>query len=236
VTTLPVQPEAQRQDGPVTEAPGAPRSAWTTPPAARMQVRQQRAKRLVDVLGAGLLLGAFAPVIGLAAVAVRLDSPGPVLFRQTRIGRGGRPFSILKFRTMVADAEERRLELVASSRDSDWLLLDRDPRVTRLGRLLRRTSIDELPQLVNVLRGNMSLVGPRPLIRAEHARLPSWARTRLDVAPGMTGLWQVSGRTTIPFAQMLELDRSYVETWSLRGDLVLLARTVPEVLLCRGAN
>jgi lipopolysaccharide/colanic/teichoic acid biosynthesis glycosyltransferase len=141
-----------------------------------------------------------------------------------------------KFRTMVADAEERRMEVVRFSLDPDWLLLERDPRVTRVGRLLRRTSLDELPQLLNVLRGDMSLVGPRPLIPAEHAHVPVWAHPRMDVAPGMTGLWQVSGRTTLSFAEMLHLDCRYVETCGIRGDLALLARTIPEVLWGRGAN
>jgi lipopolysaccharide/colanic/teichoic acid biosynthesis glycosyltransferase len=212
----------------------APDAGWSrkTPPALFARL----AKRALDIFGAGLALIALAPLMVVIAVAIRVDSRGPSLFHQVRIGREGRPFKMLKFRTMVADAEERRLGLVPLSRDPDWLLLDRDPRITRVGRVLRRTSLDELPQLLNVLRGRMSLVGPRPLIPAEHARVPDWARLRMDVAPGMTGLWQVSGRTTIPFVEMLALDCRYVATWSAWGDIALLIRTVPAVLSRRGAT
>jgi lipopolysaccharide/colanic/teichoic acid biosynthesis glycosyltransferase len=141
-----------------------------------------------------------------------------------------------KFRTMVHDAERRRAALVALSRDPDWLHLDADPRITRVGRVLRRTSLDELPQLLNVLRGEMSLVGPRPLIPAEHDRMPAWARVRDAVRPGMTGLWQVNGRTTTTYLQMLSLDRDYVLSWSLGSDVRILMRTLPAVLSATGAN
>jgi lipopolysaccharide/colanic/teichoic acid biosynthesis glycosyltransferase len=194
------------------------------------------AKRAIDVIVSltGLML--LAPLLLVLALAVWASSPGTPLFRQRRVGRGGTEFLMWKFRTMVADAERRRSELVTRSRDSGWLMLDRDPRVTGVGRFLRRTSLDELPQLLNVLRGDMSLVGPRPLPLIEHARLPEWSAPRLAVRPGITGLWQVMGRTLIPFEDMLRLDCRYVDELSWRSDLGILVRTVPSVLLGRGAN
>jgi lipopolysaccharide/colanic/teichoic acid biosynthesis glycosyltransferase len=170
------------------------------------------------------------------ALAIRLDSPGPVLFRQQRIGRGGQPFRLLKFRTMVVDAEAKQAELLAHSRDPNWVDLEHDPRVTRVGRLLRLSSLDELPQLWNVARGEMSLVGPRPLIPSEDGLLEGWRRSRVDLTPGLTGLWQVLGRTRIPFEEMVKLDYLYVTNWSLWTDVRLILRTVPAVVLRRGAN
>jgi lipopolysaccharide/colanic/teichoic acid biosynthesis glycosyltransferase len=192
--------------------------------------------RATDIVLASVVAAACAPRMALAAIAVRAESPGPALFRQWRVGRGGRRFRMWKFRTMVVDAEARRAELVVASRDPNWLHLDHDPRVTLVGRILRHTSLDELPQLFNVLRGEMTMVGPRPLIPAEHARVPAWARMRDDVKPGITGLWQVAGRTTLTFEQMLELDCVYVGTRSARRDLEILARTVPAVVSGKGAN
>ena len=193
-------------------------------------------KRAMDLVVASVLLIVFAPLMALIAVAIKLDSPGPVLFNQQRVGYRGRLFGLLKYRTMVADAEQRRAALLASSKDDGWLHLDRDPRVTRLGRLLRQTSLDELPQLWNVLRGQMSLVGPRPLVPSEDANLVGWARTRLDLMPGLSGLWQVAGRTSLPFREMIRLDYLYVTNWSLWGDVRLMLRTVPAVLMRRGVN
>ena len=193
-------------------------------------------KRAVDVIGSGLLLVVFGPVILVLGVLVRLDSPGPALFRQPRIGKGGRVFQVLKLRTMGEGAEAERAALLARSTDPSWLLLDADPRVTRIGRFLRRSSLDELPQLVNVLRGEMSLVGPRPLIAAEDAKIDGWGRGRLDLTPGITGLWQVLGRTTLPFEEMVRLDYLYVTNWSLWGDIRLMLRTLPVVIGRRGAN
>jgi lipopolysaccharide/colanic/teichoic acid biosynthesis glycosyltransferase len=193
-------------------------------------------KRTTDVLLGSVIGAVLAPLMTVIAVAIRIESPGPVLFRQERVGRHGRPFAMWKFRTMVVGAEARRSALTALSRDPNWLNLEADPRVTRLGTMLRRTSLDELPQLYNVLRGDMSLVGPRPLIPAEHARSPEWARMRDDVRPGMTGLWQVGGRTRLTFDEMLELDCQYVATWSPRRDVAILLRTVPAVLSGDGAN
>jgi exopolysaccharide biosynthesis polyprenyl glycosylphosphotransferase len=193
-------------------------------------------KRTMDIAGASLLLALTAPVSVLAAVAIKLDSPGPVLFRQKRVGRGGKTFSLTKFRSMVTDAEAQREGLLAMSRQSQWLDLEHDPRITRVGRFLRHTSLDELPQLWNVLRGDMSLVGPRPLIAEEDRNVNGWARRRLDLTPGITGVWQVMGRAHIPFEQMIMLDYLYVANWSLWTDIKLMLQTVPVVLTRRGAN
>ncbi len=187
------------------------------------------------VISASLLL-LFAPLFVLIAIAIKLDSPGPVFFVQERVGRGGSRFRLFKFRTMVKDAEERRAALVEQSGDPLWLKLNHDPRITRVGRRLRRLSLDELPQLYNVLRSEMSLVGPRPLIVSEDELVQGWARGRLDLTPGLTGYWQVLGRTRIPFEEMVKLDYLYVMNWSLWGDLRLIIRTLPTVVGGRGAN
>lgn len=193
-------------------------------------------KRMMDVIGAMMLLVATLPIWVAVAVAIKLDSPGPVFFRQVRIGRGSKPFRIAKFRTMVADAEARRADLLQSSRQTGWLDLEHDPRITRVGQFLRLTSLDELPQLLAVVRGDMSLVGPRPLIAQDDENVSGWARGRLDLTPGLTGMWQVLGRTHIPFEQMVMIDYLYVANWSLWTDIKLLLRTVPAVLRRDGAN
>jgi exopolysaccharide biosynthesis polyprenyl glycosylphosphotransferase len=193
-------------------------------------------KRSMDIVGATVGLLLFSPLIVLVALAVRLDSRGSVLFTQRRIGRKGRIFQVLKFRTMIPGAERQVEELFERSEDPNWLKLDNDPRITRVGRVLRHTSLDELPQLWNVLKGDMSLVGPRPLIETEDATVSGWARTRLDLAPGITGMWQVLGRTSIPFEEMVKLDYLYVTNWSLWLDVKLLLRTLPVVVHRRGAN
>jgi exopolysaccharide biosynthesis polyprenyl glycosylphosphotransferase len=205
-------------------------------PAPVLSPSSRALKRAMDVVGAaaGLLLA--APLLLVLAAAIKLDSRGPVLFRQRRVGRWGEPFRIAKLRTMTVDAEARQAELRAHSRDPGWLLIDDDPRVTRVGRFLRRTSLDELPQLWNVLRGDMSLVGPRPLIESEDEQLVGWRRSRVDLKPGLTGLWQILGRTAIPFDEMVKLDYLYVTNWSLWGDVRVLLRTVPVVLGRRGSN
>jgi lipopolysaccharide/colanic/teichoic acid biosynthesis glycosyltransferase len=193
-------------------------------------------KRGLDLLvSAGVLLLA-APLMFLIALAIKIESRGPVLFKQRRIGRRGRPLQVLKFRTMVVDAEEQTQKLMADSQHSGWLKLENDPRVTRVGRVLRRLSLDELPQLWNILRGEMSLVGPRPLIESEDRQVDGWARSRLELTPGLTGLWQVLGRTNIPFDEMVKLDYLYVTNWSLWTDIRLILRTFPAVLTRRGAN
>jgi exopolysaccharide biosynthesis polyprenyl glycosylphosphotransferase len=193
-------------------------------------------KRAMDLIGAAVLLVLTSPLLVVVSVAVKLDSPGPVLFRQERIGRGGRRFRLVKLRTMVLGAEQRQDELAAQSKDPHWLLLDHDPRITRVGRVLRLASLDELPELWNVLKGEMSLVGPRPLIESEHRRLSGWSQTRVDLTPGLTGLWQVLGRTNIPFEEMIKLDYLYVTNWSLWNDVRLILRTLPVVMTRRGAN
>ena len=193
-------------------------------------------KRAMDVVGAGLMLLIAAPILVAVAIAIKLDSPGPVLFRQTRIGRDGRRFKLLKCRTMCADAERQRAALLAKSKDPGWLLLDHDPRITRVGRFLRHSSLDELPQLWNVVKGEMSLVGPRPIVEDEDRQLEGWRRSRIDLTPGITGLWQVLGRTSIPFEEMIKLDYLYVTNWSLWTDVSLMLRTLPAVLFKRGVN
>jgi exopolysaccharide biosynthesis polyprenyl glycosylphosphotransferase len=195
----------------------------------------RRVKRILDVVVSGLLLFLLAPVLALVGAAILFDSGGPILYRQTRVGKHGRRFTVLKFRTMEPGSEEQVERLMESSRDPDWLILENDPRVTRVGRFLRRTSIDELPQLLNVLRGEMSLVGPRPLPEREDDAVQDWHRHRLDLIPGLTGSWQVLGRNNIPFQEMLEIDYAYVSSWSLWTDLRILLRTVPAVISRRGA-
>lgn len=199
-------------------------------------------KRSMDVILASVGITLLAPVFGVVACLIRLDSPGPVFFRQTRMGGGGKPFRIFKFRTMIVEAEERKAEVshlnkhAAPGSDSRMFKIPDDPRTTRVGRFLRRYSLDELPQLINVLTGEMSLVGPRPLILDEDRHVGDWARKRLDLRPGMTGLWQVLGRSDIPFDEMVNLDYLYVTTWSLWQDFRLLFRTLPLVLQARGGS
>lgn len=193
-------------------------------------------KRALDLVLVTLGLIAIWPLLVLIAVAIRLDSRGPVLFAQTRIGRGGRPFRMWKFRSMVADAEARRAEVLASSdRDGLCFKAKADPRVTRVGRLLRRLSLDELPQLWNVLTGEMSLVGPRPALPEEVAAYPPAAHERLAVRPGLTGVWQVSGRADVGFAAMIAMDVDYVRNHGVRRDIALILRTFAVVVAGRGA-
>jgi exopolysaccharide biosynthesis polyprenyl glycosylphosphotransferase len=199
--------------------------------------RSSRAvKRVMDLVIAISLTLLLAPLLLFVAISVKLDSRGPVFFVQDRVGKGGRLFRVFKFRTMIADAEQRRAELLEQSTDPNWLKLEHDPRITRIGRWLRRLSLDELPQLWNVLRGEMSMVGPRPLIPAEDELVEGWARGRLDLTPGITGYWQVLGRTRIPFEEMVKLDYLYVTNWSLWEDVRLMLRTLPAVLTGRGVN
>jgi len=198
-------------------------------------------KRSMDIAGAlvGLLL--LAPVMLAISLLIRLDSPGPVLFRQLRRGYRGRPFWVLKFRTMVVDAEQRLHDLEKKNESSGGVLfkLREDPRITPLGRFLRRSSLDELPQLINVLRGEMSLVGPRPLQLRDSEKLqtldPEGYACRLAVIPGLTGPWQVGGRSEVDYSHMVKLDRDYAQNWSLLGDLWIIMKTFVVVLLGRGA-
>ncbi|MCC6222829.1 MAG: sugar transferase [Thermoleophilia bacterium] len=208
-------------------------------PPLRLSGSSRLLKRTMDIALAGTFLVLLAPLLGLVAVAIRLDTRGPVLFRQVRMGSGNLAFRIYKFRTMVSNAETLKLELAPLNKhareggDPRMFKIPDDPRVTRVGQLLRRYSLDELPQLVNVLRGEMSLVGPRPLILDEDRYVVDWRRRRLDLKPGITGLWQVLGRDDIPFDEMVKLDYLYVTTWSLMNDLKLLLRTFPVVLRSR---
>jgi len=197
-------------------------------------------KRAVDVLGALLGLVALGPLLFAIALWIRLDSPGPALFAHERVGRGGRRFRCLKFRTMRRDAE-RLLRadpvLLARYLRHDFKLpADEDPRITRAGRFLRRTSLDELPQLLNVLRGDMSLVGPRPVVQPELERYAGRTGLLLSVKPGMTGAWAVSGRSAVGYPARAHLELDYVASWSLWLDLRLLWRTIPRVLGAHGAH
>ena len=202
-------------------------------------------KRAFDLVIAGVALLLISPFAALAALAIKLDSSGPALFRQQRIGMEERPFMLLKFRTMTADADPSDHQDYASQ----WILgrtgsetdedrevhkLEADARVTRVGRILRATSFDEVPQLWNVLRGDMSLVGPRPPISYEVEQYTEWHRRRLSVPPGVTGLWQVTGRNSVSFDDMVRLDLDYIEGWSLGLDIKILLRTVPAVVLYKG--
>jgi len=193
-------------------------------------------KRVCDFTLAALLLVMALPVWCTVVLLVRLTSPGPVLFRQIRSGKNGKPFVCFKFRTMVADAEQRREKLLANNEMSGPVFkLKRDPRITWVGAVLRRTSADELPQLLNVLRGDMSLVGPRPPLPSEVALYTGRQRQRLLVKPGLTCLWQISGRNLIDFDQWMELDLEYVRHRSLRLDFEILFKTAPAVMSGRGA-
>jgi len=187
-------------------------------------------KHGIDRVAAAVLLVVLTPFLVLLAVAVRLDSAGPPFFTQVRIGHHGRPFRMYKLRTMVVGAEELKHTLVAMN-DLDGALfkMRRDPRTTRIGCFLRRTSLDELPQLFNVVAGDMSLVGPRPLILEEDGEIAEWGRRRLDLKPGITGIWQVLGRDDIPFDEMVNLDYLYVTGWSLQRDGRLLLCTLPQL-------
>lgn len=192
------------------------------------------AKRGIDILGALIGFVVLSPVLAIVAIAVKLDSPGPVIFSQTRIGRHGKPFRIRKFRTMIVNAAALNAEVAALSEIAYPLLKipeDRDPRLTRAGRILRKTMLDEAPQLWNVLLGQMSLVGPRPLEPQDDAEVVEWQRARLAMPPGITGPWQALGRHAIPFPEMLTLDCLYVSDWSLWQDIRLLVRTAQVVLL-----
>ena len=196
-------------------------------------------KRMFDVAAALTGLVLLAPLFVVVAVWIRLDSPGPVFFRQERMGAGGRRFEILKFRSMYIDADERKGDVEHLNKHTEqgprMFKIPDDPRITPVGRFLRKFSLDELPQLINVLRGEMSLVGPRPLILDEDRHIVGHGRRRLNLTPGITGLWQVLGRSDIPFSEMVTLDYLYVNNWSLWGDVKLLARTLPVVARKRGA-
>ncbi|RRR65912.1 MAG: sugar transferase [Candidatus Viridilinea halotolerans] len=193
-------------------------------------------KRTLDVTVASLLLAASAPLMAATALAIKIESPGPIIFRQVRVGKDGEHFYCYKFRSMYIDAEKRRAELLAlNESDGPVFKIKRDPRVTRIGRVIRKLSIDELPQLVNVLKGDMSLVGPRPAIPSEVERYTYDQIARLRAMPGITGLQQVSGRSNLDFKRWIELDLQYIAEQSVWKDLEILLKTIPAVLSSRGA-
>lgn len=205
---------------------------------ARLGRGSQIAKRALDICLSSIALVVVAPLLAVMAIGIKLDSKGPVFFLQRRVGRGGKEFRLIKLRSMYVDADARKHELTDQNDLDDGVLfkLFRDPRITRFGRFARRWSLDELPQLVNVLRGHMSLVGPRPLIVPESAALSEpWHHRRLELRPGLTGAWQIYGRSENPFDEMVRFDYQYVSGWSLARDVEILLATVPAVLSGRGA-
>jgi exopolysaccharide biosynthesis polyprenyl glycosylphosphotransferase len=221
----------------------APRSArfGSLPALSFAPVHHSRVKlalkRGIDILGSSLLLILAVPILAAASLAIRLTSPGPVLFRQVRCGLNGRQFVMLKLRTMYVDADRRKQELLdLNEMDGPVFKIQNDPRVTPVGRVLRRLSIDELPQLWDVLRGDMSLVGPRPAVPVEVGEYQTFERRRLSMRPGLTCIWQVNGRNEIGFDDWVRLDLEYIDTWSLGNDLKILARTLPAVLSGEGAS
>lgn len=201
-----------------------------------VKMADELVRRVLNFLGAAVMLLLLLPVFVVIAICIRIDSEGPVLFIQTRIGKNGVPFPFFKFRSMFTNAEAIRENLLNENEASGPLFkMRQDPRVTKVGRFLRKTSIDELPQLINVLRGEMVLVGPRPALPKEVATYSTYEAQRLSVIPGLTGLWQVSGRSDLTFEDAIDLDLTYIERRSIFFDFVILLRTVPAVLLARGA-
>ena len=207
--------------------------------APRLPRSARLVKRVLDLVVAAIMLALLSPLFAYIALRIKLEAPGPVFFRQERIGNRGRRFRIYKFRSMYMDADARKGDVGHLNKHDEngptMFKIPEDPRITPFGRTLRKWSLDELPQLINVVRGEMSLVGPRPLIIEEDRHIVGHGRRRLDLTPGLTGLWQVMGRSDIPFAEMVTLDYLYVTNWSLWGDLKLLARTLPAVTRGRGA-
>lgn len=194
-------------------------------------------KRTIDVIGSAALLLALSPFLFVIAVWLKLDSPGPLIYRQIRVGLNGRHFTFYKLRSMYIDADARRAALEKANESADGVIfkMKHDPRITRCGRFIRKYSIDELPQLFNVLLGDMSLVGPRPPLPQEVALYSLDDRKRLQVLPGITGVWQVSGRSDVPFTQQVMLDKEYIKSQSFWRDILILLKTIPAVLTGRGA-
>jgi len=194
-------------------------------------------KRSFDLVLSSIILAVLSPVFAVTAIVIKWTSPGPVFFRQTRTGRDEAPFQVLKFRTMYQDAEARKSELLHLNEvDGPLFKMVDDPRITGPGRFLRRTSLDELPQLINVWRGDMSLVGPRPFVVSEAAEIEGWARKRFEARPGMTGLWQVSGRNELSHLELCRLDYLYVASWSFWWDMQIMWRTPGSMFKGRGAS
>jgi len=198
---------------------------------------QMALKRLFDIVASACALWVLLPMFGIVAMIIKGSSRGPVFFKQQRVGILGKPFNMLKFRSMVTNAEELKAKLEKLNEMSGPVFkMKNDPRVTAIGRFIRKYSIDELPQLINVLRGDMSIVGPRPPVPPEVAKYEAWQRRRLSVRPGLTCIWQVSGRNQISFEQWMYLDMQYIDHWSLKNDINLILKTVPVVLTGRGAS
>lgn len=194
-------------------------------------------KRFFDVVITVIVLLLLSPLLLIVAVWIKLDSPGPMIFRQIRVGKNGRHFNFYKFRSMYMDADKRKAEILEQNESRDGVIfkMKKDPRITRPGRFIRKFSIDELPQLFNVLMGDMSLVGPRPPLPSEVAQYTLEDRKRLHVIPGITCIWQVSGRSDIPFKEQVELDKEYIKSQSAWKDFLILLKTIPAVLTGRGA-
>jgi exopolysaccharide biosynthesis polyprenyl glycosylphosphotransferase len=205
--------------------------------SVRHKTMQTAFKRIFDIVASFSALVLLSPLLLVVATIIRLTSRGPVLFRQQRVGRHSKPFHMLKFRSMVVNAEELKAKLMAQNEQAGPVFkMRRDPRITRVGRFIRKFSIDELPQLLNVLRGEMSIVGPRPPVPSEVSRYEAWQRRRLSVRPGLTCVWQVSGRNEISFEEWMYLDMQYIDHWSLAQDFQLILKTLPVVLTGRGAS
>jgi exopolysaccharide biosynthesis polyprenyl glycosylphosphotransferase len=218
----------------IEELEGIPFLTFTTTPSNETQLAF---KRLLDVSISLLILALSMPALLIAALAIKMSSPGSVLFKQQRVGLNGRSFTLYKFRTMIADAHDRRGEVEHLNEMTGPVFKAKaDPRVTAVGRILRKFSLDEIPQLWNVLKGDMSLVGPRPPIPEEVASYHRWHRRRLSMKPGLTCLWQISGRNNIDFDRWMQLDLQYIDNWSPSLDLKILLRTIPAVLSGRGAS
>jgi len=231
--SVPVSTQVSSQSS--SQAPVHTASHYTLPPKGTAHADAAARLALDVMLSLAALLILLLP-FALIALWIRLDSPGPVLFIQRRVGKDGREFSVFKFRSMHTDAEQRlEILLGANERTGPVFKMRHDPRVTRVGRLLRKSSFDELPQLINILRGEMSLVGPRPALPREVALYSSDQRLRLSVTPGLTGLWQVSGRANLTFEEAMDLDLEYIRRQSFVLNIVLIARTVPAVLTAHGA-
>jgi exopolysaccharide biosynthesis polyprenyl glycosylphosphotransferase len=232
---LPVSPF--RMDRARPAEPEAIRDGYVHFVSVEIKPLQMAVKRLFDILVSASVLALLSPLLVLVAVLIKLTSPGPVFYKQRRSGLYGREFNMLKFRSMVQNAEHFQASLAAlNEMDGPVFKIHNDPRITLVGRFIRKFSIDELPQLINVLRGDMSIVGPRPAIPSEVAQYEPWQRRRLSVRPGITCVWQVSGRNKIGFEEWMYLDMRYIDHWSFKEDIKIILKTVPVVLTGRGAS